>query len=53
MVNFYIVNALGQNFRIMAYSDIVVRGQNLSFQVICQKMAMFEEVNDQFLVNSK
>jgi hypothetical protein len=32
---------------------IVVIGQNLSFQVICQKMPMFEQLNDQLLVNSK
>ena len=52
MVNFYIVNALGQN---LANSDsvIAVRDQNLQFQVICQKMAMFEQLNDQLLVNSK
>ena len=39
--------------RIMPYSKIVVRGQNLQFQLICQKMAMFEQLNDQLLVNSK
>ena len=52
MVNFYIVNALGQN---LANSEPcpILRGQNLSFQVICQKMAMFEQLNDQLLVNSK
>jgi hypothetical protein len=40
-------------FRILPYSEIVVRGQNLKFQVICKKMAMFEQLNDQLLVNSK
>ena len=29
MINFYIINAFGQNFRILPYSEIVVRGQNL------------------------
>ena len=57
MVNFYIVNVLGQNFAnsesCPMYSEIVVRGQNLLFQVICQKMAMFEQLNDQLLVISK
>ena len=38
MVNIYIVNALGQNLA------IVVKGQNLSFRVICQKIAMFEQL---------
>ena len=32
---------------------LLLRGQNLSFQVICQKMAVFEQLNDQLLVNSK
>ena len=40
-------------FRIMPYSEIVVRGQNLQFQVICQKMAMCEQLNDQLLLDSK
>ena len=29
------------------------RGQNPSFQVICQKMPIFEQLNDQLLVNPK
>ena len=37
----------------MPYSEIVVRSQNVQFRVICQKMAMFEQLNDQLLVNSK
>ena len=56
MVNFYISNALGQqlsNSEPCIYSEIVVRGQNLQFQVICQNMAMFEQLNDKLLVDSK
>ena len=52
MVNFYIANALGQNLA-NSESCPILRGKNLSFQVICQKMAMFEQLNDQLLVNSK
>ena len=33
----------------MPYSQILVRDQNLQFQVICQKMPMFEQLNDQLL----
>ena len=40
-------------FRILPYSKIVARGQNLQCQEICQKMGMFEQVNDQLLVESK
>ena len=40
-------------FRIVPYSEIVVRGKALQFQVICQKMAMFEQLNDQLLFDSK
>ena len=47
MVNFYIVNVLGQNF---ANSESC---PNLWFLVICQKTAMFEQLNDQLLVISK
>ena len=28
MVLFYICNALGQNFRLLSYPEIVIRGQN-------------------------
>ena len=37
----------------MSYSKIVVRGQNLQFQVICQKMAMFKQLNGQLLLEWK
>ena len=40
-------------FRILPYSEIVVRGQKLQFQVICQKLSVSEQLNDQLLVNSK
>ena len=46
-INFYKVG----KFRIMSYSEIVVSGQNPS--VICQKIDMFEQINDQRLVGSK
>ena len=36
-------------FRILSYSEIVVRGQN----VIKTYVAMFEQLNDQLLVGSK
>ena len=44
MVNFYIFNSLGQNF---AYSEScpILRPKS----IICQKMAMFEQLNDQLL----
>ena len=37
------------------HMDILPYGQfaDSPFQVICQKMAMFEQLNDQLLVNSK
>ena len=52
---FLICGPNGQSIklRIMSYSEIVVRGQNLQFQVICQNMAMFEQLNDKLLVDSK
>ena len=47
---FYVINGLGQNgskFRILPDSEIVVILGNLS------KMAVFEQLNDQLLVDSK
>jgi hypothetical protein len=32
---------------------IVVRDENLSFRVICQKIAMFEQLNEQLLVKNE
>ena len=48
MVIFYICNNISQNlakFRILPYSEIVARGQNPSKSKICQKMAMFKQLN--------
>ena len=39
-------------FRILSYLEIAVRGQNPSFQEVYQKMAVFEQLNDQLLVSS-
>ena len=38
-----------RKFRILPYFEIFIRSQNLKFQVICQKMAVFEQLNDQVL----
>ena len=54
MVNFYIINALGQDRTnsesCHTYSEIVIKGLNLKFQAICQKMAVFEQLNGKSLV---
>ena len=49
MVNLDIANALGQNLANSESCPIL----RLLFLVICQKTAMFEQLNDQLLVNSK
>ena len=36
----------------MLYFEIVVRDQNLQFQVLCQRMAIFEQLNDHVLDTS-
>ena len=41
------------NVKNMPYSEISDSVQNLQDQVICQKMATFDQLNDHFLVNSK
>ena len=47
LIHFYIINAIDENLAnsesCPKYSEIVVRGRNLSFQVICQKMTVFEQ----------
>ena len=45
--------AIGQNSKILPMSEIVERGQNPSKSKICQKMTMFEQLNDQLLVGSE
>ena len=37
----------------MPYTEIVVGGQNLQFQVICQKLAVFEQLDGELQVDSK
>ena len=51
MVNFYIRSKLSK-FRIIPYSVIVEETKIHNFRLISRKMAMFEQLNDQFLVNS-
>ena len=39
-------------FKIFTLSEIVVRGKNPYFLVICQKLTMLEQLTDQLLVES-
>ena len=55
IVNFYIVNALDQNLANSESCPILILFQRPKsvVQVFFQKIALFEQLNDQLLVNSK